>query len=172
MASLIYNIPPGSMDSTPTRDPLGILDSPSGTASPPRTPPSPNYDPIAIIEPLSREDDRMQLTRIFQTILDLIQDRISSSEAEAAVNNLRGHLDIKAMFPNNSDMIERLRILVDMLHLIRNKLDAMDANVTTTPPRLVRQSNRLISLAESSSDDDSDDDDMDSFTNVSDSLRF
>lgn len=172
MASLIYNIPPGSMDSTPTRDPLGILDSPSGTASPRGTPRRTFDAPTANVAPLSMEDDRIQLNVVFRKILNLIRDRISSSEAEAAVNNLQGHLDIKAMFPNNSDMIERLRILVDMLHLIRNKFDAMNTYVdTTTPPRLVRQSNRLASLAESSSDDDSDDD-TDSFTNVSDSLRF
>ena len=204
MASLMYNQPPGRMDSSPSTDSLDILDSPSGTLSPPSTPRrgtlrqptlldspsartvSPTFDdPSANFAPFRREDDREQLTRIFQTILDLIRDRISSSEAEAAVNNLQGHLDIKAMFPDNSDMIERLRSLVDMLHLIRNKLDALDALLeleiadtdTSIPPRLVRQSNRLAEFSESeevstdtdsstseesSSDSDSESDDLDS----------
>ena len=79
--------------------------------------------------PFNRSDDIDQLEHMYYTIRDLIRESIGFEDAEVAINNLQGHRDIKDMFAglNNMDYISFTRFLLDILELIRNKVDALEA---------------------------------------------
>jgi len=102
---------------------------------PPSTPPaSPRrgdlrQPTINSFTPFRRSDDDDQLTSLFRTIRDLIREDIEFEDAEAEVNNLQGHQDIQDMFArlDNMDFIPSLRLMADILELIDNKLEALEA---------------------------------------------
>lgn len=75
------------------------------------------------------EQDDIQLGRLYNVLRDLIREVIDPDEAEAAVNRLQGHQDLKDMY-SRLGMVEEyepgVRILLDMLELIRTKQDALE----------------------------------------------
>lgn len=79
--------------------------------------------------PFNRDDDLRQLTRLFQDIRLLVLQSIEFNVVQTAVNNLQGHQDIKDMFEGvgNMEFIPGTRQLLDILELIQNKQDALEA---------------------------------------------
>ena len=109
-------------------------------STPPSTPPStlPSTPPrrgdlrqptINSFAPFSRSDDEDQLEDAYGTIRDLIREVIEFEDAEAVVNNLRGHQDIKDIFNDldNMEYAPSLRRLADILELIDNKVESLEA---------------------------------------------
>lgn len=103
---------------------------------PPRTPsPSPprtgilRQPTISSFAPFRRDDDMRQLMRLYTDIRNLVLQDIEFSIVQTAVDNLEGHQDIKDMFAgiDDLDFIPGTRRLLDILELIDNKTDALDA---------------------------------------------
>ena len=105
-----YNEPPPRSPSPPRR---GILRQPT----------------INSFAPFRRSEDLQQLTRLFQDIRLLVLQSIEFNVVQTAVNNLQGHQDIKDMFEGvgNMEFIPGTRQLLDILELIQNKQDALEA---------------------------------------------
>lgn len=105
-----YNEPPPRSPSPPRR---GILRQPT----------------INSFAPFNRDDDLRQLTRLFQDIRLLVLQSIEFNVVQTAVDNLQGHQDIKDMFEGvgNMEFIPGTRQLLDILELIQNKQDALEA---------------------------------------------
>lgn len=105
-----YNEPPPRSPSPPRR---GILRQPT----------------INSFAPFSRRDDLSQLNILFQDIRLLVLQSIEFDVVQTAVNNLQGHQDIKDMFEGvgNMEFIPGTRRLLDILELIQNKQDALEA---------------------------------------------
>lgn len=70
-----------------------------------------------------------QLNILFQDIRLLVLQSIEFDVVQTAVNNLQGHQDIKDMFEGvgNMEFIPGTRRLLDILELIQNKQDALEA---------------------------------------------
>ena len=111
----------------------GILRQPN--ASPPRSilrqatisPPPLQRQSNRMPELSQNEQDDIQLDSLQSTIRDLIRENIGLDEADTAINNLQGHQDIKDMFSGVGSMeyVPRVRVLLDILDLIRTKQDAL-----------------------------------------------
>lgn len=136
---------PRSPPRTPPR--ASILDSPSGLSPPRRgilrqpnsilrqatiSPTSSRSMPARAPSPPAQElsaneRDDIQLDSLQSTIRDLIREDIGLDEADTAINNLQGHQDIKDMFSGVGGMeyVPRVRVLLDILDLIRTKQDAL-----------------------------------------------
>ena len=75
------------------------------------------------------EQDVLQLDRLYNVLRNLIREVIEPDEADTAINNLQGHQDLKDMY-SRIGMVEEyepgMRILIDMLELIRSKQDALE----------------------------------------------
>ena len=80
-------------------------------------------------QPLSRDADSRQLTRLYQDIRSLITESIEFDEVQTAVDDLDGHQDIQDMFDDvgNMEFVPATRRLLDILELIDNKVDVLDA---------------------------------------------
>lgn len=67
--------------------------------------------------------------RLYTDIRNLVVENIQFNVVETAVDNLQGHQDIKDMFDDvgNMDFVPGTRRLLDILELIDNKTDALDA---------------------------------------------
>ena len=105
-----YNEPPPRSPSPPRR---GILRQPT----------------INSFAPFKRDDDLRQLERLYTDIRNLIGENIDFNVVQTAVDNLQGHQDIKDMFEGvgNMEFIPGTRQLLDILELIDNKTDALEA---------------------------------------------
>lgn len=149
-----------------------ILDSPSDRSPPRRADlrqatlldsPSSQSAPAS----LRSEDDDAQLARIFSTVHDLIREDLEYEEARTDVHNLEGHQDLKDMIDavRGTSMIDGIRQLADMLELIENKRDALEAvdqlerisNVSTVQGGGVDEPSALASNVFDSDDELSDD---------------
>jgi hypothetical protein len=66
---------------------------------------------------------------LYTDIRNLVVEDIQFSVVETAVNNLQGHQDIKDMFEGvgNMEFVPGTRRLLDILELIDNKTDALEA---------------------------------------------
>ena len=96
--------------------------SPTSSRSMPARAPSPPAQELS-----ANERDDIQLDSLQSTIRDLIREDIGLDEADTAINNLQGHQDIKDMFSGVGGMeyVPRVRVLLDILDLIRTKQDAL-----------------------------------------------
>ena len=112
---------------SPPRSPpqSSILDSPSGLSSPRRG--TLRQATLLDFTPFESDEDYSQLSSVFRKLLLFLRDQITEDEAETAVRNLQGHRDIKDMFPENLDLLPRLRRILDMLELIESKIDALES---------------------------------------------
>lgn len=101
---------------------------------PPRSPSPPRrgnlrQPTINSFAPFSRDDDLRQLERLYTDIRNLVCENIEFDVVQTAVNNLQGHQDIKDMFEGvgNMEFVPGTRRLLDILELIDNKTDALEA---------------------------------------------
>lgn len=166
-----YNEPAESTSPRSSRS-LDILDSPSGRSSPRRSilrqpttradsPPRRGYlrqstllDSHSGSGDLSRDEDDLQLSGVYRTIRDFIREDVEFEMLEAEVNALQGHQDLKDMLPDNMDYIPGLRRLADMLELIQNKQDALDAMDELALSSAEPVAPEPIASAETESDDE------------------
>lgn len=126
-----YNEPPPRTPRSQTRryEPSSPTYGPDEVA-----PPSPRrgdlrQPTINSFTPFSRVEDEAQLDNLYGSIRDLIQGNVTFEDAEAEVNSLQGHQDIKDMFAGvgNMEFIPGTRRLLDILELTNNKIDAIEA---------------------------------------------
>ena len=126
-----YNDPPPRTPRSQTRryEPSSPSYGPDEVA-----PPSPRrgdlrQPTINSFTPFSRVEDEAQLDNLYGSIRDLIQGNVTFEDAEAEVNSLQGHQDIKDMFAGvgNMEFIPGTRRLLDILELTNNKIDAIEA---------------------------------------------
>ena len=70
-----------------------------------------------------------QLESLYTDIRNLVGENIEFSVVQTAVESLQGHQDIKDMFDGVGDMdfVPGTRRLLDILELIDNKTDALEA---------------------------------------------
>jgi len=84
--------------------------------------------------PFSRAEDVDQLEEMSRAMRALIREDLEFVEARTIVDSLQGHQDIKdmfasldGMFANGIELVPVLRRLADILELIDNKLEALEA---------------------------------------------
>lgn len=101
---------------------------------PPRSPSPPRrgdlrQPTINSFTPFSRDDDRSQLAQLYTDIRNLIERDTNIMVVQTLVDNLQGHQDIQEMFVGvgQMDFVPGTRRLLDILELIENKTEALDA---------------------------------------------